>query len=292
MTDTTSDLFDEVVRVAVELDCLSAPGFAETGPAVIRAMIEQTHDRLPSSASASDSGIRAARMERCYDRTCPQGVHWLGDSWDHDHAVPNDPTGDAATRPSKSDADLKLLEQLQAAFVTAIDEIACKSMSRRKITDWDDAVTVAALLDEMEAVEVLERTDQKPRRWVIKAGDALHDLELLARRHMTREPDDWEKSWTSGLAPEDCCRVCTKLGLWVPWREGGAAGLCQGCYRLRKRCAHETDLDMDAIPDPPPELIEELRRIGAPGGVTDRAARQRWFRTVEARLQEAEGECA
>lgn len=266
------------------LDCLSIPGHTETGPNAIEALIMATHDRLPGSAGASETGIRASRMETCGDTTCPQ---WL-DDLSHDHPVPNDPTGDAATRPSKSDADLKLLADLCKSFVTAIDEIAGRSMSARKLDDWDDAVTAAALLDEMGAIDVLERTNQNPRKWVVKAGDALHDLELLARRHMTRQPDDWEKSWTSGLTENECCRVCMSLGLWVDWREGGAGGLCQGCYRLRKRCAHETSLDMDEIPDPPPELIEELRRIGSPGGPVDRAARQRWFRKVEDSFRDME----
>lgn len=232
MSDTTSDLFGDIVRQAMELDCLMIPGHVETGPAAIEACIYSTHDRAPSSASSTDTGIRAARMERCQDPTCPQGATWDGNGWNHDHPVPNDPTGDAATRPSKSDADLRLLADLQASFVTAIDELAGKSMSRRRITDWDDAVTVAALLDEMEAVEVLERTDQKPRKWVLKAGDALHDLEQLAKRHLPRQANEDEQAWTNGLADEDVCSWHVQIHRRYRRPRIQGTNICQDCINL------------------------------------------------------------
>lgn len=261
---TSADIFAIVATDAMALD-----------PDEIRSTIMATHDRLPGGTQSSETGIRAPRMEPCTDPTCEHD-----DGWQHSHPIPNDPTGDAAMRPSKSEADLAELDAAVDRFVAAIGELASRSHSHGVPETWDEAVKDAHLLAEMDAVTVLERAGWKVRGWVVAAGDALQAIETLAGRHLRRDPNDHERSWTSGLADEQCCRVCLKLGLRVAWQDGGAGGLCQGCYRLRKRCAYVNELSIDEVGDPPETLIEELRRIGTPGSIQDRNARHRWFQRV------------
>ena len=265
----TPEIFAHVAADARRLD-----------PDHIRATIVATHDRLPGGTSSSETGVRAARMETCTDRSCPS--HELG--YDHSHPVPNDPTGDAAMKPSASEADLRDLDAAVGRFITAIDELARRSHSGPFPRDWRSAVLGAKRLVTDDMIPAVERIwgAKKTRQWVVTAGDALHEIEMIAGRHVARDPNDHERSWTSGLADEQCCRVCIKLGLRVAWQDGGAGGLCQGCYRLRKRAAQENNLDPDDVGDPPETLIEELRRIGSPGSVQDRNARSRWFADVGA----------
>lgn len=278
-------LWHDIAAAALELDMFTIAGSTLSGPAVIRERIMSTHDRLPGGSRSSESGIRASRMEPCMDPTCPQGAG----GWRHDHPVPVDPTGDAAMRPSKSEADLGALQTALRTFVSAVGDLAALSHSRGTPRTWDEAVTDAVLLDDMDAIDVLESSGQKPRRWVIRAGDAIHDIELIRDRHCTRNPNDWERSWTSDVANEnDACRICRQLGLIVDARrdKGGRDGRCQGCNRLRKRCAVVNNIELDEVPEPPVELIEELRRIGSPGSPNDLAARSRWFQEVGAQAKE------
>ena len=272
---TTSSELAEAVDAAMKLD-----------PDAIRDTILATHDRLPGSSGTSETGIRAPRMEQCADPNCPQGDWWDDETqrWTHSHPIPNDPTGDAAMRPSESEADLRRLDIAVQRFVDMVGELAERSHSRGRPETWEEAVKDAHLLVEMDAVTVLEQTwgAKDVRKWVTNAADAVIDIEVIASRHVSRDPNDHERTWTSGLADEQCCRICIRLGLRVNWQEGGAGGLCQGCYRLRNRCAQVNDLDPDEVGDPPETLIEELRRIGAPGSVQDRNTRHRWFADVGA----------
>lgn len=282
-------IWADLAGVALELDCFTIPGSTLSGPRAIKERILATHDRLPGGAQSSETGVRSARMEPCEDITCPG---WHPDIR-HDHPCPVDPTGDAAMRPSKSEADLAALQTAVSAFVAAVGELAVLSHSRGRPRSWGAAVTDASILAEWEAVDSLETSGQKPRKWVLKAADALHDLELIRDRHCPRDASDHERTWTSGLADEECCLVCFQLGLRVTndTTTGGRLGLCQSCYRLRLRCAEVNDIDTKDAPVPPPELVQELRRIGAPGSAADRATRSRWFQAVGRLLADERG-CA
>ena len=266
-----SDTFAGVVTVAMTLD-----------PDALRDVLLQTHDRLPGGTQSSETGVRAPRMERCTDTDCPEGDYWDEETrtWQHSHPIPNDPTGDAAMKPSRSEADLRSVDHLEQRFVDAIGELATRSHSRGRPETWDEAVKDAHLLAEIDAVCVLENTwgAKAVRKWVEQAGDAVHDLELLAGRHASREPNDHERTWTSGLADEECCRVCLQLRLRV---ERHARGLCSGCWKLSQDSREHTD-DGEPV-DPPPELIEEFRRINNPSGPAWKAERSRWLRSLERR---------
>ena len=103
--------------------------------------------------------------------------------------------------------DLDRLDHLESRFVAAVGELARRSMSRGVPATWDEAVHDAHLLAEMDAVGVLERTGQKPARWVLVAGDSIHDLEVIARRHAPggRAPTEDEKHWKDGANVNDVC---------------------------------------------------------------------------------------
>lgn len=269
MTDTT-DIFRRLVRDAIRIDHLVHAGPPITsGPTAIAAAIYSTHDRLPGGSGVSETGVRAARMEECVDPTCDLGVPGDG----HTHATPVDPTGDAAMRPSKSDADLRQLEVSVTTFITAISELGAMSRSKGAPTDWDEALIDANWLDEQGAIDVLERSDQKPRRWVLKAGDALHDIEALWRKQQTREPDEVDRAWTDELADEQCCSVHLQIQPAGVYREKRfRRDLCRTCYQL----AMAGDVDR-----PPIELVEVW--VQSPGQVAWRAARSRWLQSRNVR---------
>ena len=261
---TLADTFASVVEDAMTLD-----------PDTVRATILETHDRLPGGGGYSETGVRAPRVEICHDPTCPQD-----DGWEHSHPVPDDPTGNAAMRPSRSDADLRALDQAVQTFVDNVGELVTRSASRGVPQTWEEAVNDAQLLDRDDAISVLERVwgHRDVNRWVTKAGDAVHDLALITGRHVTRQPNDHERTWTSDLADEQCCRVCLQLKLRVPVK---ARRLCAGCWQLSQDSREHTD-DGEAI-DPPPELIEEFRRIGNPHGPAWKKARSDWLHALERR---------
>lgn len=103
-------------------------------------------------------------------------------------------------------ADLDRITFLEQRFVTAIAELARRSHSHGVPRDWDEAVQDAHLLAEMDAVGVLDRTGQKPARWVLLAGDSVHDLEVIARRHIAgRKPTEDEQNWHDGSANVPVC---------------------------------------------------------------------------------------
>lgn len=210
-----------------------------------------------------DDGLRAANYEGAGGRSADVSSH---------------PERMALSqRQDRTQDDLRRCDSLVASYVTAVGEIAVRSRSGARAETWDGAVKDHNLLDQMDAVGVLERIPgEKPSKWVHRVGDCLHDLELLARRHETgREPDDFERSWTSGLADGDCCRVCLKLRLRT---RSHARGLCQGCWKLSQDSRHHTD-DGEPI-DPPVELIEEFRRIGDGQGPAWKATRSRWLNSL------------
>ena len=180
-------------------------------------------------------------------------------------------------RRDSTDSDLQRLDELEASYVAAVHWLATRSHSGPFPNDWRTARPGHKLLIAMDAVTALERTGQRPGRAVIQAGDALHDLERMAARHPVggRAPDDYERSWTSGLADGDCCRVCLKLKLR---NRAHARGLCQGCWKLSQDSRNHTD-DGEPI-DPPVELVEEFRRIGDGHGPAWKATRSRWLNSL------------
>lgn len=217
----------------------------------------------------ADDGLRAANYEGAGGRSADVSSH------PERHALNErrDPTRN----------DLTLVDHHVCRYIAAVYEIATRSHSGPFPNDWRTARIGAKRLDDMAAIEVLETTGQRPARWVHQAGDALHDLELLAGRHLARKANDHERSWTSGLADEQCCRVCLELGLRI---ERKARGLCQPCLRLKTDLAAELACDIDDAADPPPELLEEFRRINNPGGPAWKAIRSRWISTEVDRRRE------
>lgn len=205
-----------------------------------------------------DDGLRAASYDSAGGRSADVSSH---------------PERQALNeRRDPTHADLSLLDHHEARYVTSVYEIATRSHTGPFPTDWRSARIGARRLDDMDAIGVLETTGQKPARWVYAAGDALHDLELLAGRHMARKANDYEQAWTSGLADEECCDLCLEhLRLRVPRYRGQ---WCQPHYTLRLDSRNHTP---DGQPvDPPGWLSDELRRTGGPGPDWKRA-RSRWL---------------
>lgn len=170
MTDHAA-LFADLAAVALELD---------------------VRDLRRQISEGRDDGLRAARYDRSGGRSAEQASapeRWVMEP-----------------RRDRTDADLALLASLERSYVTAIAEIAVRSRSGRPCEDWDEAVHDHRLLAEMDAVGVLERIPgEKPAKWVLRAGDALHDLEALARRHATRTPTQDEQHWHEGSNVNDVC---------------------------------------------------------------------------------------
>jgi len=233
MTDHAA-LFADLAAVALELD---------------------VRDLRRQIAEGRDDGLRAARYDRSGGRSAEQASapeRWVMEP-----------------RRDRTDADLALLASLERTYVAAIAEIAVRSRSGRPCEDWDEAVHDHQLLAEMDAVGVLERIPgEKPAKWVLRAGDALHDLSRLADQHLSRAPKDWERSWTSGLSDEACCRLCLEhVNLRT---EAKAKRLCQMHLRLFNEAGEV---------DPPEWLTQEYRRIGSPSGPDWKRARSRWLQS-------------
>lgn len=234
MTSDTAGLFAELAALAFELDVRS---------------LRQT------IAAGRDDGLKAARYDGAGGRSAEVSSH---------------PERQAlAPKRDRTDADLALLTSHERTYVWAIAEIAVRSRSGRPCEDWDEAVKDHQLLAEMDAVGVLERIPgEKPAKWVTKAGDALHDLSRLADQHVSRAPKDWERSWTSGLSDEACCRLCLEhVNLRT---EAKAKRLCQMHLRLYNEAGEV---------DPPEWLTQEYRRIGSPSGPDWKRARSRWLQS-------------
>ncbi len=238
---TTAETFATVVVQAMTLD-----------PHGLTESLLIVHDRLPGSATGSESGIRAARVETCQDQTCPQS-----DGWDHTHPVPTDPTGDAALRPSESDRDLDAIEHHVGRFVANVAELHARSVSNGPPTTWSQAVQSAGLLVSMGAVDTLETTwgTKAVKRWVTAAGDAIHDLQLIADGHASREPSQDEKHWSAGLADEDCCVWHLAIHSRIRRPRSPGKNICPDCCSLAELLGQK----------PPPWLIEaEIDRAGRP----------------------------
>lgn len=204
--------------------------------------------------STIDDGLRAARYDGTGGRDADQSSH------PERMAIHG--------RRDPAWADLDLIDHHAERFICAVTELALRSHSRGAPRSWDEAVQDAHLLAEMDAVGILERTGQRPSRWVHQAGDAVHDLALIRDRHASREARDWEQSWTSGLADEECCRLCLDhVNLRSPRK---AKQLCQMHLRLFNEAGGI---------DPPQWLTEEFRRIGSPAGPDWKRARSRWLQS-------------
>lgn len=212
--------------------------------------------------STIDDGLRAIRYDSAGGRSADVSSH-------PERMALRD-------RRDPSEDDLRLIDHHESRFVAAVAELAMRSHSRGAPETWDEAVKDAHLLAEMDAIGILERIPgEKPAKWVHAAGDALHDLELIRRRHATRDADDWERSFTSDLDDNQCCRVCLRLRLRV---KAHARGLCQGCWKLSQDSRRHT-ADGEPV-DPPVELIEEFRRLGNVHGPAWKATRSRWLTSL------------
>lgn len=227
-------LFADLAAVALELDVRDLRSAIEDG---------------------RDDGLRAAAYDRSGGRSASTSSH----------------PERTALRPStdRTDADLRRLAEHEATYVDAIAQIAVRSRSGRPCEDWDEAVHDHNLLVQMDAVGILERIPgENPAKWVRRAGDAISSLEHLADRHRSRPPKDWERSWTSGLSDEECCRLCLDhVNLRT---EAKAKRLCQMHLRLYNEAGEV---------DPPEWLTEEYRRIGSPSGPAWKAARSKWLQS-------------
>lgn len=240
-----------------------------------------THDRSPGSGQ-HDGNSRGLRTEMYID--APEGSRELSDEEialgvEPDWGVTishSDPTGMAALRPSASDRDLRDLEAAVNTFIKMIDSLASASFSGRRPKTWDEAITDARRLVAMEAIEVLERTKQNPKRAIFKAGDAVHQIEQIQNRHCARRATEWESSWTSGLADEECC--ITHLRLEPPIRkEKVANGLCSSCYSLSKAAAQALNVKPKDAPAPPPSLVADFEKTNNHSGVAWKKLRQSWI---------------
>lgn len=138
-----------------------------------------------------DTGLKAARYDGPGGRSADTSSH---------------PERQALNeRPDPSWADLDRISHLEGRFTTAIWELATRSHSGPFPQDWRSARLGAQRLATMDAINVLDRTGLKPARWVLIAGDAIHDLEIIARRHLSgRAPTEDEKNWER-TNPNDLC---------------------------------------------------------------------------------------
>lgn len=150
-----------------------------------------------------------------------------------------------------TDADLRLLDSLVGSYVQAVAEIAARSRSGRPCATWEEAVKDHHLLDQMDAVSILERIES-PRRWVLKAGDALHDLARLERRHSRRVPDPVDLMLTG----DPVCLSHARIGDYERPRHGGLV-LCKTCRDLVAAVAEPTEVHKDSMWWPPVELLRE-----------------------------------
>lgn len=213
-------------------------------PAAIRATIRST----------LDDGLRAASYDGAGGRSA--------DVSSHPERVALNP------RRDPSWADLDAIDHHVSRFVTAVAELAIRSHSNGAPEDWDEAVQDAHLLAEMDAIGVLERIPgQKVRRWVEMAGDAIHDLTLIARRHASgRAPTEDEKHWER-TNPNDVCswHLAVHARHRRPRRPG--SNVCETCAAL---------VIAGQGARPPAWLLEaEVDREGKPKAWT--AALSRWL---------------
>lgn len=199
---TLASLWADLAAQAMELD-----------PDAIRTSIRTT----------VDDGLRAARYDGAGGRSADTSSH---------------PERQALnTRRDPSWADLAAVDHHEARFVTAVAELAIRSHSHGAPETWAEAVKDAHLLAEMDAIGVLERIPgEKPARWVHQAGDALHDLELIARRHLTRIPTDFDRNHES--VNDATCRNHLRIGAS---EKRATKMLCDWCYR------HVGDLELAGL---------------------------------------------
>lgn len=171
MSDLTR-LWDDLDKQAAELD-----------PDALRAVIMESRDdglRAASydGASSSRSANRSSHPERIA----------------------------MSTKRDTTDADLQRLDELVDRYVVAVYEIATRAHSGPFPNDWRSARLGHKRLCDMDAIGVLERLPGlTPSKHIHRAGDCLHDLEVLARRHTARNPSRDERDWTDGLGDKDVC---------------------------------------------------------------------------------------
>lgn len=181
--------------------------------------------------------------------------------------------------------DLRTVSKASERFVVAIASLLVESQigdpGDMDDYDWDEAVTDAALMAELQATEdgkpgevlqaAIDCYEGPVLRHITNADRAVRDLALVLRLYSPRDANDLERSWTSGLADEDCCRYCLRLGLRV---ERHRRDCCQVHYRLEQDSRnHTTDGQIAEVPD---WLTETMLRTKGPGPLW-RAERSRWL---------------
>jgi hypothetical protein len=167
---TIADTFAQIADDAMALDL----------PA-LRATIRAT----------ADDGLRAASYDGPTARSATVSSH-------PERAALN-------PRRDPSWADLDRIDHLEARFTRAIYELATRSHSGPFPTDWRSATLGARRLVTDDSIAVLDRTGQKPARFVLIAGVSVHDLELIGRRHASgRKPTEDEQNWER-TNPNDVC---------------------------------------------------------------------------------------
>lgn len=185
-------------------------------------------------------------------------------------------------RRDRTADDLGLVDHHAARFVGAVYELATRSHSGPFPNDWRTAVIGARRLVAMDAIGVLETSGQRPARFVHQAGDAVHDLVLIAGRHMARPASKDEQLMTG--------ETCLAHARIAEVRDRyGALRICQGCYDIMRRAGLEPTRD-HKDPDlwPPSELLhahDEMTRTGK--RIPYHQARTAWVETLGVRQRTA-----
>lgn len=209
--------------------------------------------------STIDDGLRAARYDGTGGRDADQSSH------PERMAIHG--------RRDPAWADLDLIDHHAERFICAVTELALRSHSRGAPRSWDEAVQDAHLLAEMDAVGILERTGQRPSRWVHQAGDAVHDLALIGRRHMARVPDGFDRL----MSGDPVCLSHARIGDYERPRHGKLV-LCKTCRDLIAQVAEPTEVHRDSQWWPSMDLLREHADMERTGRRTDyQRARVEWI---------------
>lgn len=176
-------------------------------------------------------------------------------------------------RPDRTADDLGLVDHHAARFVGAVYELATRSHSGPFPNDWRTAVIGARRLVAMDAIGVLETSGQRPARFVHQAGDAVHDLVLIAGRHMRRVPDDFDKL----LSGDAVCLSHARIGDYVRPRHGSLV-LCRICRDLVGQVARPTEVHKDSEWWPTTDLLREHAEMERTGKRADyQRVRSEWI---------------
>lgn len=224
-------------------------------------------------ADPADNGLRAAALD---------GKIRGGDKLSHPERMSTDERRRPDTQRHQDDAiTLARTAEVVAECVVGLLDVCLHKSPDISEYSWGEALKDGHLLAEMGLVDAALSVDvdRTTTRTVERFCEAVQDLAHLAKRwpkRTGRAPSDIEASWTSGLADEDCCRICLTvepLGALRVERHRG--DLCRVCYELRQASGGI---------EPPEWLIAVWHDCDRKGqSVQWRNARERWLESVGVR---------